>query len=70
MDNLLPKKQLHPLISQKVWTTILRGDYDTPVFQTFKEVEVSVRNAGGFRPEDVGTDNEKSFFTSKWTIVG
>ncbi|HVW64230.1 MAG TPA: TIGR02391 family protein [Nitrosospira sp.] len=53
-SNLLPKNQLHPLISQKVWATFLRGDYDTAVFQTFKEVEVSVRKAGGFTADDIG----------------
>jgi len=61
-SNLLPKKQLHPLISQKVWATFLRGDYDTAVFQTFKEVEVSVRSAGGFKPEEVGTDLMRKAF--------
>lgn len=53
-SNLLPKNQLHPLISQKVWATFLRGDYDTAVFQTFKEVEVAVRNAGEFTLDDIG----------------
>lgn len=46
---------LHPVIAQKVWATFLRGDYDTAVFQAFKEVEVAVRTAGGFAAEDVGT---------------
>ena len=38
--NLLPKRQLHPAIAQRVWATFLRGDYDTAVFQAFREVEV------------------------------
>lgn len=46
--NLLPKNLLHPVIAQKVWATFLRGDYDTAVFQAFKEVEVAVREAGKF----------------------
>jgi hypothetical protein len=41
--NLLPKRQLHPVIAQKVWSLFLRGDYDTAVFQAFKEVEIAVR---------------------------
>ena len=53
-SNLLPKGQLHPKIAQKVWATFLRGDYDTAVFQSFKEVEVAVRSAGGFSAEDIG----------------
>lgn len=52
--NLLPKHMLHPVIASKVWSTFLRGDYDTAVFQSFKEVEVAVRNAGGFGQEDLG----------------
>lgn len=43
--NLLPKHQLHPIIAQKVWAPFLRGDYDTAVFQGFKEVEIAVREA-------------------------
>lgn len=54
--NLLPKQQLHPLIVQKVWASFLRGDYDTAVFQAFKEVEVSVRAAVQLPDDLVGTD--------------
>ena len=43
--NLLPKHQLHPIIAQKVWALFLRGDYDTAVFQGFKEVEIAVSEA-------------------------
>lgn len=50
----LPRHLLHPVIAQKVWSAFLRGEYDTAVFQAFKEVEVAVRNAGGFAPTDIG----------------
>jgi uncharacterized protein (TIGR02391 family) len=53
--NLLPKGQLHELIATRVYPGFLRGDYDTAVFQAFREVEVAVRRAGTFRNEDVGT---------------
>ena len=53
--NLLPKKLLHPIISQKVYHLFLRGDYDIAVFQAFKEVEVAVRNAGSYTAEDRGS---------------
>lgn len=63
--NLLPKNQLHPIVAQKIWATFLRGDYDTAVFQTFKEVEVAVRNAGGFSATDIGTDLMRKAFDFK-----
>jgi uncharacterized protein (TIGR02391 family) len=53
--NLLPKQILHPIIAQKVWANFLRGDYDTAVFQAFKEIEVNVRDAGNFTAQDLGT---------------
>jgi uncharacterized protein (TIGR02391 family) len=53
--SLLPKGQLHPLIATKVYPAFLRGEYDTAVFQAFRELEVAVRNAGEFSPEDLGT---------------
>jgi uncharacterized protein (TIGR02391 family) len=51
---LLPKAQLHPLVAQKVFPTFLRGDYDTAVFQAFKEVEVAVRGAAGYPETEYG----------------
>ena len=53
--NLLPKRQLHPIIAQKVWSIFLRGDYDIAVFQAFKQVEVAVRKAGNYDETDLGT---------------
>lgn len=52
--NLLPRQLLHARIAQKVWASFLRGDYDTAVFQAFKEVEVSVRQAAGLTDTDIG----------------
>ena len=52
--NLLPRQRLHARIAQKVWASFLRGDYDTAVFQAFKEVEVRVRQAGAFTDSDIG----------------
>ncbi len=54
-SNILPKKLLHPIIAQKVWSAFIRGEYDTAVFQAFREVEVAVRKSGGFSQEDIGT---------------
>jgi uncharacterized protein (TIGR02391 family) len=54
-SNLLPKAQLHPLVANRANAAFLRGEYDTAIFQAFREVEVAVREAGGFPAESVGT---------------
>ncbi len=59
---LLPKAQLHPLIAGKVYPAFLRGEYDTAVFQAFREVEVAVRAVGNFGPDDYGTDLMRKAF--------
>ncbi|MCC6362204.1 MAG: hypothetical protein IT165_01695 [Bryobacterales bacterium] len=59
---LLPKTQLHALIASKVYPAFLRGEYDTAVFQAFREVEVAVRDAGKFGPNDYGTDLMRAAF--------
>lgn len=38
-----PRAILDHRIADKAWPTYLRGDFDTAVFQAFKEVEVAVR---------------------------
>ena len=52
--NCLPRQLLHSRIAQKVWTSFLRGDYDTAVFQAFREVEVEVRKAAKCGDADIG----------------
>jgi uncharacterized protein (TIGR02391 family) len=52
--NLLPKGVLHPLIIEKVYAAFLRGDYDTAVFQAFREVEIAVRSAGKYGDGEIG----------------
>lgn len=60
--NVLPKQLLHPDIAAKVSAQFLRGEYDTCVFQAFKEVEVAVRAAGGFAATDLGVDLMRKAF--------
>jgi len=55
-SNLLPKGTLHPVLVQKVWPTFIRGDYDTTVFQAFREVEIAVRKAAGLSATDIGVN--------------
>jgi uncharacterized protein (TIGR02391 family) len=54
--NLLPKTLLHPTIAVKVHAAFLRGEYDTAVFQAFREVEIAVRLAGRFSANGLGVD--------------
>jgi uncharacterized protein (TIGR02391 family) len=51
-----PKSMLHPLIADKVWLNLIRGDLADAVFTAFRAVEEQVREAGGFRATDIGTD--------------
>jgi uncharacterized protein (TIGR02391 family) len=51
---LLRKDDLDPALVRKVSPTFLRGDYETAVFQAFKEVEVRVRKKAGLSTRDFG----------------
>ena len=59
---ILPRGLLHPTIAQACWSAFLRGEYDTAVFQAFKELEVAVREAGKFKAEDYGVDLARKAF--------
>jgi uncharacterized protein (TIGR02391 family) len=60
--NLLPKGQLHPLIATRVYPAFLRGEYDTAIFQAFREIEVAARAAGNFQADDHGVDLMRAAF--------
>jgi uncharacterized protein (TIGR02391 family) len=60
--DLLPQRLIHPRIAPRVWSAFRRGDYDTAVFQAFKEVEGAVRAVGGFGPEDYGAELMRKAF--------
>ena len=53
--NLLPRQLLHPMIATEVWLSFSRGNYSTAVLLAFKEVEVAVRDVGGYTYEERGT---------------
>ena len=57
-----PRHLFSPLLVQKVWPLFVRGDYETAVFQAFREVEIAVRNSGGFSAEDYGVALMRSAF--------
>lgn len=43
----LPKELLHKSISEKVWLSFMRGEYDVSVFLAMREVEIAVSKATG-----------------------
>ncbi len=63
--DLLPKEFLHPQIAQKVWSAFIRGEYDTAVFQAFKEVEVAVRTKAGLSADLLGVKVMRTAFSSE-----
>jgi uncharacterized protein (TIGR02391 family) len=58
----LPLNLLQPLLRDKVHHLFIRGDYETAVFQAFKEVEVAVRKAGNFPNDKLGVILMRSAF--------
>ena len=61
-SGLLPKEFLHPVVVQNVWSAFIRGEYDTAVFQAFKQVEVGVRKAGAYEHSDIGVKLMRTAF--------
>lgn len=53
-ESTLPSDYLDPILVRKVKPSFIRGDYETAIFQAFKEVEVRVRKAGGYDKEEIG----------------
>lgn len=58
-SNLIPN---HSILQQKVLPIFFQGDYDTAVFQAFKQVEINVRETGGYETTDYGTDLMRKAF--------
>jgi uncharacterized protein (TIGR02391 family) len=53
-SNIIPKEVLDPILANKVYHLFIRGDYDTAVFQAFKEVEIRVRKAASLPNDSYG----------------
>jgi len=58
----LPEGSLDPVLARKVKPLFIRGEYETAIFQSFKEVEVRVRQAGGFPSDAYGVDLMRKAF--------
>ena len=52
--DLLQKHHLHPIIADKVWRIFAQGSYGTAVLEAYKQVEIAVREAGGYTKADYG----------------
>lgn len=61
-EQTLPRHLLHPRIEQKVWSAFLRGEYDSAVFEAFKQVEIAIRDAGKFQDTDIGVPLARKAF--------
>jgi uncharacterized protein (TIGR02391 family) len=61
---ILPRKLLHPAVASACWSTFMRGEYDTAVFQAYREVEVAVRTAGKYNANDYGADMARRAFNA------
>lgn len=62
---ILPRKLLHPAIASACWSAFLRGEYDTAVFQAYRELEVAIREAGKYNASDYGADLARRAFDAK-----
>lgn len=62
---LFPQDSLHPTIAKKTYSLFIRGEYETAMFQGMKEVEVAVREAGGFDDKAIGVDLMRRAFHPK-----
>lgn len=62
--NLLPKQLLHPAIATEVWLSFSRGNYESAVLLAFKEVEVAVRETGGYSAVNYGVRLMRQAFDS------
>lgn len=60
--NLLPHETLDPRLAVKVRPPFLRGDYDSALFEAFKEVEICVRELAGLDATDLGVNLMRKAF--------
>ena len=57
-----PEHELHPMIPQNVWLSFSHRAYGSAVFEAFKQVEIAVRETGGFEQGDYGQDLMRKAF--------
>lgn len=59
---IFPRKLLHPAIANVCWSAFMRGEYDTAVFQAYKELEIRIREASEAKPDDIGVPMARKAF--------
>lgn len=60
--DLLRKHQLHDIIAEKVWSIFAQGSYRTSVLEAFIQVEIAVREVGGYAKGNYGTNLMRQAF--------
>ena len=60
--DFLPEHEFHSMIPQNVWSSFSQRAYGSAVFEAFKQVEIAVREAGGYEATDYGTDLMRKAF--------
>lgn len=66
---LLSTDNLDPVLVRKVKPAFIRGDYDTAVFEAFKEVEVRVRRKAKLAATDIGVALMRKAFGSSGSLA-
>ena len=61
-SRFLPKNNLDKNLTVKVYPLFIRGDYDTAVFQAYKEVEVRVRKKAKYSDDLIGVKLMRTAF--------
>jgi len=61
-DRELPESLLHPTIVRECMTNFRLGKFDTAVFEAFKTLEVTIRDASGLPPSDIGVSLARKAF--------
>lgn len=56
------REALHAILQGEAWLAFVRGKFDHAVFEAFKQVEVAVREAGGFTDDDYGVSLMRAAF--------
>jgi uncharacterized protein (TIGR02391 family) len=56
LERLLPTEVLHPVVREASLDIFKTGRFEAAVFEAFKMLEVSVREAAGYSDRDYGTD--------------